>query len=172
MVFIVLLAMLALGARQAGWLAPESGAFTAVDGDSLRKGESEYRLHAIDAPELHQECQDGAGRGYPCGRQARDALRRLVSGKTLDCRIIETDRYERLVAACSAGGIDINNEMVRRGWAIAYRKHGLDHIAAEAEARAARRGIWQGRFDDPEDWRAEHRNRLVQGSMENSIPPD
>lgn len=156
MVFIMLLVLVALAARQGGWLAPESGAFTAVDGDSLRKGASEYRLHAIDAPELHQDCENRKGRSYSCGREAREALRRLIAGKMLDCNILETDRYHRFVAVCAAGETDINNEMVRLGWAMAYRKHGLDHIAAEAEAKAARRGIWQGPFEDPEDWRADH----------------
>lgn len=171
MVFIMLLVMVALAARQGGWLVPESGAFTAVDGDSLRKSTSEYRLHAIDAPELHQDCQNRAGRSYPCGREAHEALRRLIAGKTLACSIIETDRYQRLVAACAAGKTDINNEMVRLGWAMAYRKHGLDHIAAEAQARAARRGIWQGRFENPEDWRAEHRGPM-RGGMDDGNTPD
>jgi endonuclease YncB( thermonuclease family) len=171
-VFLVLLSMLLLAARQGGWLSPESGQFTAVDGDSLRKGESEYRLHAIDAPELHQVCQNGSGRDYHCGREAQGALRRLVTGKPLDCLIHETDRYGRLVASCSAGDTDINNEMVRLGWALAYRRHGLGHIAAEAEARKARRGIWQGRFENPEDWRAAHRDGLVRGGMTEDAAPD
>ena len=54
MVFVVLLVLVLAAARQAGVFAPESGRFTAIDGDSLRKGTAEYRLHAIDAPELDQ----------------------------------------------------------------------------------------------------------------------
>ena len=162
-VFVVVLAMILFAVRQAGWLETQSGDFIAVDGDSLRKGNQDYRLHAIDAPELHQMCEDGSGATYPCGRQAQAALRRLVSSGSVTCRVIENDRYGRLVAICRAGKIDINDEMVRQGWALAYRQHGLDYIGAEAEAKAGRRGIWQGRFEMPEDWRAGHRART--GSM-------
>ncbi len=165
MVFVTLLVMVILALNRTGWLAPERGSFIAIDGDSLRKGESEYRLHAIDAPELHQTCVSSSGADYPCGREAHKVLRTLVSGHDLTCRILETDRYGRFVGSCSAAEIDINAEMVRQGWAIAYRQHGLDYAAAESEARNARRGIWQGRFETPEDWRAEHRNKVIQSGM-------
>jgi endonuclease YncB( thermonuclease family) len=172
-VFMALLAMIVFAMRQAGWLSPEQGRFIAIDGDSLRKGEREYRLHAIDAPELHQTCTSSSGTSYPCGREAQTALRGLIAGKTLACSSLETDRYGRLVATCTAGQININNEMVRLGWAIAYRSHGLEYVGAEAEARKARRGIWQGHFDKPEDWRVQHRNGLVQGGMADEQPqPD
>ena len=171
-VFVTLLVMLLLALRQTGWLAPQSGSFIAVDGDSLRKGDDEYRLHAIDAPELHQTCVSASGAGYPCGRDAQKALRALVSGKSLDCRILETDRYGRSVSTCMQSRLDINAEMVRQGWAIAYRQHGLDYIAAETAAKNARRGIWQGPFEMPEDWRADHRNSIVQSGMAEQAEPD
>ena len=48
--------------------------------------------------------------------------------------------------------------MVERGWAVAFRKYSLDHVDAENDAREARRGIWQGEFEMPWDWRAARRN--------------
>ena len=52
--------MVLFAVRQAGWLETQSGDFIAVDGDSLRKGNQDYRLHAIDAPELvHWNCTGG-----------------------------------------------------------------------------------------------------------------
>ena len=163
MVFITLLGLLLLALRQTGWLAPAQGTFIAIDGDSLRKGDNEYRMHAINAPELHQTCKSASGANYPCGHDAQKALRALVAGKSLECRILETDRYGRFVATCTAGETDINAEMVRQGWAIAYRQHGLDYVAAESQAKKARRGIWQGQFETLEDWRAEHRNNAGPG---------
>ena len=162
---IALLAAVLFGLRQAGWLRPETGSFIAIDGDSLRKGDHEYRLNGIDAPELHQTCKNTSGKDYPCGREARAALRALVSGKVLDCAIIDTDRYGRSVAICKAGERDINAEMVRLGWAVAYRRHSLAYVDEEHSAREAGRGLWQGKFDMPEDWRSHHRDDLVRGGM-------
>jgi endonuclease YncB( thermonuclease family) len=172
MVFVLVLATTLLALKQLSWLNPESGSFIAVDGDSLRKGDSEYRLHAIDAPELNQTCTSSNGAQYPCGREAQKALRSLVTGHDLSCRILETDRYGRYVVTCSADKIEINAEMVRLGWAIAYRRHGLDYIGAEQLAKSARRGIWQGAFETPEDWRGGHRSNIVQSSMADQPEPD
>jgi len=172
LVFLAALLLLVLGIGRTGWFAPETGRFAAIDGDSLRKGEQEYRLHGIDAPELHQSCASGRGADYPCGRRARDRLGSLVDGRALDCSIRETDRYGRLVVQCSAEGVDINREMVRSGWAIAYRRHGTAHGAAEAEAKAARRGIWQGGFETPEHWRARNRDGLMRGAASEASSPE
>ncbi|MFN4143808.1 thermonuclease family protein [Aestuariivirga sp.] len=157
--FVLMLVLLLAGAREAGWLMPASGRFTAVDGDSLRRDGQDYRLHAIDAPELDQHCKRATGEDYACGREARQALRGLTEARTLDCRILETDRYGRLVAECLAGDLSINREMVRMGWALAYRRHSRQHAEAESQAREARRGLWQGRFERPESWRQRHRQQ-------------
>jgi endonuclease YncB( thermonuclease family) len=44
--------------------------------------------------------------------------------------------------------------MVRNGWAVAYRRFSEAYVGAEAEARAARRGIWSSRFEMPESHRS------------------
>ena len=158
---LLLLAAITFIARQAGWLPDETGSFTAVDGDSLRKDGKDYRLHAIDAPELFQTCRKADGSEYDCGRVARDQLRSLIGTATVTCQVLDTDRYGRAVSECSAGKLNLNDAMVRAGWAVAYTRHGLDHAAAEGEARAARRGIWQGSFQMPEAWRAANRHGLI-----------
>ena len=161
---LLLLAVITYGARQAGWLPDETGSFTAVDGDSLRKDGKDYRLHAIDAPELFQTCRKADGSDYPCGHESRDALRRLIRNESVTCQILDTDRYGRSVAECSAGKVNLNDAMVRAGWAIAYTRHGQDHAAAQDEARAAGRGLWQGTFQTPEAWRNANRNSLMQAA--------
>lgn len=176
-VFLALLLLAALGARQGGLLpgsvSHDAGRFIAVDGDSLRKGGREYRLHAIDAPELNQTCQRADGGDYPCGREAKRELARLIGTGELACDILDTDRYRRSVAECRLGTININDAMVRSGWAIAYRRHGGDHVAAEADARKARRGIWQGRFEAPEDWRNARRDSFQRsGLVGEPLPED
>ncbi len=37
--------------------------------------------------------------------------------------------------------------------ALAYRRYSLDYVDQEADAQAARRGIWAGEFVKPWEWR-------------------
>jgi len=139
------------------------GVARAIDGDSLIVSGREIRLHGIDAPELAQSCKRKDGAAWRCGREAKRVLARLVAGKQLRCEGLDEDRYGRLVARCLAGKTDINRAMVMRGLAVAYADHSLAYVADEADAKAARRGIWQGTFKRPGDWRQIHRARLTGG---------
>jgi endonuclease YncB( thermonuclease family) len=80
----------------------------------------------------------------------------LIGGRDVACEIRDTDRYERLVAVCKAGDVDLNREMIRQGWAVRFGTLGLGYASAETEARSARRGIWRGDFERPQDWRKQH----------------
>lgn len=63
-------------------------------------------------------------------------------------------RYGRTVAVCRTEAGEINAAMVRRGWAVVYRRYAKGaYEAEEAAARAERLGIWSGRFTMPEDYR-------------------
>jgi endonuclease YncB( thermonuclease family) len=121
------------------------------DGDTVTVQGQRMRLRGIDAPEYSQTCQ-AEGRDYACGRDARRSLAALADGKSVTCEGWELDKYQRLLAVCRAGGIDLNAEMVRLGWAVSYG----DYRREEAEARQAKRGLWRGEFETPRDWRAQH----------------
>jgi endonuclease YncB( thermonuclease family) len=129
------------------------GKATVVDGDTLRMGADRVRLVGIDAPELAQTCLDAAGTEWRCGSAARDQLRRLVGSVDLACALHGRDRFDRVLASCEQGGNDLGRAMVEAGLAVADGQY----LAEEAEARAARRGIWGGTFEAPAAWRAEHR---------------
>lgn len=148
-----ILAALALVVARGLWEPPQmlAGNARVVDGDSIVIGGERVRLAGIDAPELAQTCMRD-GTGYACGRDARMALECLVAGGEVSCRHHERDRYGRVLGYCAAGGVDLNREMVRSGWAIAYG----DFDGAEREARQASRGIWAGAFDSPQEWRRQH----------------
>lgn len=127
-----------------------------VDGDSIFIGEREIRLSGIDAPEYHQPCYDADGETYLCGQKSREALITLIND-TLDCREVARDRYHRSVSICTVDGADINRQMVELGWAVAYDRYTKDYVATEKQARKARRGIWRGRFMQPELYRTLNR---------------
>ena len=71
------------------------------------------------------------------------------------------DRYGRSVATCSLGGTDLNRWMVFSGWALAYRQYSVAYVEAEAEAQAARLGVWDGEFTPPWDWRRNNGDERV-----------
>ena len=124
----------------------------AIDGDSLRSSNEEIRLIGIDAPELFQTCRDEHGRAWACGREAHSFLQSLVSRGALTCTSNSTDHYGRKLATCSAGPIaDVGEAMVRAGYAVNFMEG--HYAAAEAEARGAKRGIWRGSFERPQEWR-------------------
>jgi endonuclease YncB( thermonuclease family) len=128
---------------------------TAIDGDSLRSGKEDIRLLGIDAVELYQTCRDERGREWACGREAHAALRSIVGSGQVRCASSSRDRFGRALSKCSAGEIaDISEALVRAGYAVNFMSG--DYVSAEAEARAAKRGIWRGRFEQPQAWRDRH----------------
>lgn len=132
-----------------------------IDGDSLtvrQDGEPIIvRLTGLDAVEYRQDCGRGDGTRWPCGREARAALEKLAGPEPLDCELSAKDAYQRTLASCRTrpfpDGIDIGAEMVRQGWAVAT---GDNYLVEESDAQTARRGIWQGSFARPADWRSAH----------------
>lgn len=138
--------------------SPALAAVRAVDGDTLSaqdQGKAQrIRLSGIDAPELSQTCRNAQGRSWSCGMAARSHLAGLVGRGYVTCTRRGEDRYGRMLATCAATGVpDIGDAMVRAGYAVNYSRYTSDYASAEREARAARRGLWQGEFDNPEDWR-------------------
>jgi endonuclease YncB( thermonuclease family) len=144
------------------------------DGDSILLAgpgnrQTEIRLYGIDAPELAQTCHGSQTSGearalppgeYNCGLRAYYYLRLLTEGLETRCRPIDRDRLDRTVAACETAGRDLAEEMLRAGFAVLYDRYRhlapaliARYRAAEAEAKAARRGLWAGRFESPEAWR-------------------
>ena len=132
-----------------------NGHATIIDGDSLQVGSTEIRLWGIDAVEFHQQC-DLNGQSWPCGRKAKDALDQKTRDVSIRCQAKDTDRYNRIVAECFKAGESLNAWMVCQGWALAYRRFTEKFLPDEQSARDSKRGIWQGAFEKPWDWR---RNR-------------
>jgi endonuclease YncB( thermonuclease family) len=133
------------------------GRASVIDGDTIEIRGTRIRLSGIDAPESRQSCSDGGGASYPCGRRAAFALADKIGASNLACEVEDHDRYGRSVATCRLGDLDVNGWLVSSGWALAYRQYSTAYVGAEAAARAAKAGIWQGDFTPPWDWRADER---------------
>ena len=121
-----------------------------ADGDTLTcltaaKQPIKVRLHAIDAPEKQQTF----------GQQAKKHLSDLVYNQTVTLNITDTDRYGRTVADIQLGSLNVNQQMVKDGYAWAYRRYGGTRYAPEEKAaRKAKLGLWRDANPiEPSQWR-------------------
>ena len=91
-----------------------------TDGDTLTllvdRTQHKIRLAQIDTPE----------RGQPWAARASQALADKVFRKDVTVRVSETDRYGRLIGEIWLGDRDINRELIREGYAWAYRDYLTD----------------------------------------------
>lgn len=110
-----------------------------VDGDTVKgvyMGEMiRIRLAGIDAPEM----------GQRFGPEAKSMLCRLAWDRLLEIRVVDVDRYGRVVAYLSDENQVINYEMVRWGYAWWYFDFSddMEIERLEMEARTNKWGLWK-----------------------------
>jgi endonuclease YncB( thermonuclease family) len=126
------------------------------DGDTisvLREGKAvKVRLHGVDTPEKAQAF----------GTQARKLTGDLAFQQVVTVVIRDTDRYGRGVGeVLLPDGRSLNQELVKAGMAWWYRQYAPNDTTLaqlEAEAHAARRGLWADTHPGPPwEWRKEQR---------------
>lgn len=133
------------------------GGASVVDGDGLVVAGIRIRLFGIDAPEVLQTCRREDGSVWRCGQHATVALDDLAGGRRVSCLVHALDAYGRAVAVCRRGAVDLGAEIVRHGWAFAYRRFSRDYVSDEQVARDAHVGIWSGTCEPPWQWRERQR---------------
>ena len=109
--------------------------------------EEKVRLLWIDTPE----------RGEPGYRESTEELRDLVGGKVVEIHfeepgVLARDRFGRMLAYLVVDDMNVNMEMVRRGWSEFVTQYGEGPLAssfaeAETEARTSLQGLWQEQED-------------------------
>ena len=124
-----------------------------TDGDTIKILNKRIRFHGVDAPENKQICIKNSKK-YSCGQEATRALIKKINGKEVVCKVQSgLDRYKRYIGVCFSGGSNLNQWMVRNGYAVAYRKYSKDYIEDENYAKKNKIGLWEGNFIHPEKWR-------------------
>ena len=132
-----------------------------LDGDTadlqLASGPIRVRFHGVDAPEKSQ----------PLGKAAGAHLATMIQGRLVEVLPVDQDAYDRIVGVLYLGETNVNAEMVRTGYAWAYRKYlgaladDADYCRLEDQARDARFGLWSLPVSErlpPWEYRADKRN--------------
>ena len=104
-------------------------------------------LTGIDAPEKKQ----------PFGNRSKESLSDLTFDKTVNVETSKVDRYGRKIGKVLVNGRDANMVQVERGMAWLYRKYQREQLlndrrlyeAAEAAAKADKRGLWRDAYPEP-----------------------
>lgn len=147
--FLLLVAAPALALER----GPSARVVGVTDGDTVTiadpiDGAREIRLVGIQAPKLPLGRKNFPE--WPLAPEAKAALEALVGGKRVAFHFGETriDRHGRLLAHLyTDDGTWVQGAMLQAGMARVYtfpdnRARAAEMYALEAEARAARRGIW------------------------------
>ena len=142
------------------------GQVQVTDGDTIRNGKLKIRLHGIDAPEFNQLCKKPYltvfiftfTKDYQCGKISTEKLKKKINDKLIKCKILDIDRYKRLIGECYKRNLNLNSWLVSNGYAVAYKKYSKKYISDEINAKNKKIGIWQGKFEMPWDYRRKLNN--------------
>jgi endonuclease YncB( thermonuclease family) len=165
-------ALLLFVAASASWAAAAEvvGPAVAVDGDTLRIGETVIRLFGIDAAEGHQVCAAAGGGEWNCGGAATARLVDLLAAGPISCAGTALDDFGRLLAICTAfDGTTINATLVAEGLAWAFVRYSPLFVEEEALARSTGIGVWQAPTIPPWEYRAQRAAATIENQPG---PPD
>jgi endonuclease YncB( thermonuclease family) len=136
-----------------------TGKAKALDAHTLQfeNGQKAELNGGMDAPELEQKGLVGDSL-YPCGKEARDFLQKLIDGRDVVGYDVEVNKKDgKLRGTFFVEEKSIESEMVRNGWAISHHS-GVE--GWEAIARENKRGLFRGKFIAPEKWRKGERLKV------------
>lgn len=150
-VFFTLLSLLALPAAAFPWIGQ---VVNVSDGDTItvrreNGPQAKVRLYGIDCPEKAQ----------PYGQKARELTASMVAGRTVDIQEKDVDRYGRTVGVVTVDGANLNESIVRNGFAWVYPQYCKESFCSdwsrlESEAKQQGRGVWSDpHIVPPWDWR-------------------
>ena len=124
-----------------------------IDVDTIILNSEKIRFYGIDTPEIKQTCTNNIGQTYSCGVKATLELKKIIGSRKVLCIKKTKDRYKRSISICYVDGKDINSLMVKKGWALAYRKYSKKYVKDEVIAKSNNAGMWSGDFIAPWKWR-------------------
>lgn len=146
-----------------------SKVFEVIDGDTIKNKVAKIRLYGFDAPELDQKCKDENKKSWDCGRVSKAKLEKMIKGKLIKCKIKGHDKYKRKLGICYNGEDEINRLMVKQGYAVSYPKYRGRYELDEEYAINNNIGIWQGEFEEPEEYRKKRKKESLSKTSKTKI---
>jgi endonuclease YncB( thermonuclease family) len=122
-----------------------------IDADILKFGQQRVILWGIDAPERPQICHLN-GAIWGCYDAAKRKMQLLAGRGEVICTLRgDPDPFGRRFGVCTSGGQDLNAEMVKAGFALAFEEQSDDYVPQMADAIIAGLGLWQVgvKFEEP-----------------------
>ncbi len=137
--------------------ADAAGQARAITSDQIAIGTARINLFGVDAPDPDQDNECTAGRAfYGCASNAKRALEILLSLGPVECTDSGVKNFIGIAyMTCTIRGADVGADLVRQGWALAFRPQSEKYAPLEDEAKAKRIGVWQPniQFTKPWEWR-------------------
>lgn len=134
----------------AAWAGDISGQATVIDGDTIEIHGQRIRFWGIDAPESAQLCRGSDSELFRCGSVAANRLAVFIGDHTITCSPRGTDRYRRVVAACSAGGVDLGRWLVGEGLALDWPLYSRGTYSTDQKTAASKGiGMFAGSYIEP-----------------------
>ncbi|PPQ83913.1 hypothetical protein CVT25_000658 [Psilocybe cyanescens] len=144
------------------------------------------RVAGVDAPEAAHFGKPA----QPYAAESLEWLRSQILGKTVYCQLYRRDQYSRIVAQVYLAprilpgflfhGKNVSAEMLKAGWGVTYEQAGAEYgklgksefLRLEAEAKAARRGMWEGgkMVETPSQYKRRHAAAATLGEAEAAKP--
>lgn len=124
---------------------PEAQRFSRViveDTGTVVADKLTIRFAEVEPLSLEAVC-DSAQNSWPCGRSGRSALRRLIRGRTISCQGLTRIGENEVSGRCTVASTDINQWLVRYGWARPLETSGKPYNSALELARREGRGQWR-----------------------------
>jgi endonuclease YncB( thermonuclease family) len=142
-----------------------------ADGDTITiltatKQQIKIRLYGIDTPES----------GQAFGQKAKQFTSSLVYGKPVEIKAYDIDKYGRTVGVVLVNGRNVNEEVIRAGYAWQYRKYCQEAfctgwLALEESARNSKLGLWHDKNPTPPwEWRKASKGANTPTSLASSLP--
>jgi endonuclease YncB( thermonuclease family) len=130
--------------------------FDAVDATLIDSLDTRVRLAQARPVGRNEICVNDAGLRSACGLKGRASLQNHLYGKAVTCvrlflgpdpRGGKEERGRIVDARCSIAGEDLALHQIRAGFAFPSEFADADHLAALAEARRVRAGVWAGPYE-------------------------